>query len=75
MTARVRPPRWVHVRFPRGTMFGEPGNRAKQRAVLRDTLDALTSITEPGGHVELAHRWEADPLMWRGTPLREGSYS
>ena len=56
-------------------MFGEPGNRAKQRAVLRDTLDAVASINVPGGHVELAHRWEADPVLWRGTPLREGSYS
>jgi hypothetical protein len=56
-------------------MFGEPGNRPKQRAVLRETLEALVSITEPGGHVELSHRWEGDAIMWRGTPLREGSYS
>lgn len=56
-------------------MFGEPGNRPKQRAVLRDTLEALVSITEPGGHVELAHRWEREPVIWRGNALREGSYS
>jgi hypothetical protein len=72
---RVRPPRWVHVRFPRGSMFGEPGNRGKQRAVLHETLTALTTITEPGGHVALEHRWEARPLVWRGTELSEGSYS
>ena len=75
MTARVRPPRWVHVRFPRGAMFGEPGNRAKQRAVLRDTLDALAAIREPGGSLALPYRWEAPPVMWRGSPLRESSYS
>lgn len=74
-TARVRPPRWVQVRFPRGAMFGEPGNHAKQRTVLRQTLGALTDIAEPGGHVVLDQRWEAEAVMWRGTPLREGSHS
>ncbi len=74
-TARVRAPRWVRVRFPRGAMFGEPGNREKQLAVLRDTLGAFAAIREPGGHLELAYRWEAAPVMWRGKPLREGAYS
>ncbi len=74
-TERVRPPRWVHVRFPRGSMFGEPGNRAKQTSVLTEALGALDLIQEAGGHVELGHRWESEPLMWRGTPLRDGSYS
>lgn len=74
-TERVRPPRWVRVRFPRGSMFGEPGNRAKQTSVLREALAALDGIQEAGGHVELDHRWESEPVMWRGTPLREGSYS
>jgi hypothetical protein len=68
----VRPPRWTFVRFPRGSMFGEPGNREKQRRVLRDVLQAFTSIQETGGHVELAHRWEAPPVMYRGSGLREG---
>ncbi len=71
-TARVRAPRWVRVRFPRGAMFGEPGNRAKQLAVLRDTLGALAAIHEPGGHLELPYRWEAPPVMWRGKPLTDG---
>ena len=31
---RLEAPRWVHVRLPRGAMFGEPGNAARQRAVL-----------------------------------------
>jgi len=52
-TGRVMPPRWAHVRFPRGSMLGEPGNRGKQMAVLRDTVAAFGSITTPGGHVEL----------------------
>ena len=74
-TTRVRAPRWVRVRFPRGAMFGEPGNRDKQLAVLRDALGAFAAIREPGGHIELPYRWEAPPVMWRGKPLREGSYS
>ena len=52
-TRRVRPPRWVHVRFPRGSMLGEPGSREKQLAVLTDTLTALGNIETPGGSVEL----------------------
>jgi hypothetical protein len=75
VTQRVNPPRWARVRFPRGSMLGEPGNRDKQLAVLRDILAALETILEPGGHVELAYRWEAPPVMWRGKPLTEGSYS
>ncbi len=74
-TARVRAPRWVRVRFPRGAMFGEPGNRDKQLAVLGDALGAFAAIHEPGGHLELPYRWEAAPVMWRGKPLTEGSYS
>jgi len=56
-------------------MLGEPGNREKQLNVLRDTLQCLETILEPGGHMELPHRWEAAPVMWRGKPLVEGSYS
>lgn len=56
-------------------MLGEPGQHAKQRAVLTDTLRALVAIDAPGGSVELPYHWEAPPVMWRGRPLRESSYS
>jgi len=69
---RIRPARWVHVRFPRGAMFGEPGNRAKQRAVLEATLAAALTIREPGGKVELPYRWEAPPVRWAGREIVEG---
>ena len=72
-TAPLRPPRWAHVRFPRGSMFGEPGNADKQRKVLRDALDAAYAITEPGGKVELPYRWEAAPVEFRGRSITEGS--
>ncbi len=69
------PPRWVRVRFPRGSMLGEPGNREKQTAVLRDALAALAAIEAPGRWTEPPYRWEADPVLWRGKPLVEGAYS
>ncbi len=72
-TAPLRPPRWAHVRFPRGSMFGEPGNADKQRRVLKDALEAAYSITEPGGKVELPYRWEAAPVLFRGRSITEGS--
>ncbi|MBI2217088.1 MAG: hypothetical protein HYU51_07310 [Candidatus Rokubacteria bacterium] len=65
----------MQVRFPRGSMFGEPGNRSKHLAVLRETFDALERIEAPGSSVVLGHRWEAPPVMWRGKGLVEGSYS
>ncbi len=72
-TAPLRPPRWAHVRFPRGSMFGEPGNADKQRRVLKDALEAAYSITEPGGKVELPYRREAAPVQFRGRSITEGS--
>jgi hypothetical protein len=74
-TERIRAPRWARVRFPRGSMLGEPGNRDKQRSVLTDTLRALVALEAPGAAVELPYRWEAHPVMWRGRPLSEGPYS
>ncbi|MBI5629133.1 MAG: hypothetical protein HY953_09460 [Candidatus Rokubacteria bacterium] len=74
-TRRLMVPRWARVRFPRGSMLGEPGNRDKHLRVLGDALDALRTISSPGGSVELPYRWEADPVMWRGKPLTEGAYT
>jgi D-proline reductase (dithiol) PrdB len=75
VTGRVRPPRAVHVQFPRGAMLGEPGNRDKQMRVLRQTLEALTTIEAPGGHLALDARWEGTPVEWRGARLSEGPNS
>jgi hypothetical protein len=72
-TRRVRPPRWVRVRFPRGAMLGEPGRPDRQRAVLLDALRAMPEMAGPGDSRELPYRWEAPPVMWRGRALTEGS--
>jgi len=68
----VRPPRWVYVRFPRGAMFGEPGNGTKQRRVLEETLEAAKAIQEPGKKIEMPYRWEGKPISFRGREITEG---
>lgn len=55
-------PRNVLVRYRLGQVFGEPGRRAQQLAVLRDALAAVEAIGEPGGLVELPYRWKRDDV-------------
>ena len=55
---RLKLPRAVLVRFPRGAQFGPPHQIATQRQVLLDALAALEGATAPGILVELPHRWQ-----------------
>ena len=60
--ARVRPPRALVVKFPRGSMLGEPLNQRRQRKIILDALRALETMTQPGTMQELPYRWQApDP--------------
>jgi D-proline reductase (dithiol) PrdB len=54
----IRPPRALYVRFPRGSMFGEPFNIQRQRQILLDALEALRTVEEPGTVYELPYRWK-----------------
>lgn len=54
----VPAPRNVLVRFRLGRIFGRAGAVQEQRAVLADALDAVETITEPGGRIELPWRWK-----------------
>lgn len=54
----IKPPRALLVKFPRGSMLGEPGNVARQRRVILDALNALSVMTEPGTIQELPYRWK-----------------
>jgi len=54
---RIKPPRVAHVRFPRGSMFGEPGHVARQRRVVLDLLGGLKTMTTPGEILQLPYRW------------------
>lgn len=58
MTEALPAPRNVMVKFRLGQVFGEPGDAAQQRTILRDSLAALRTVTEPGGIVELPYRWK-----------------
>ena len=57
---QVRPPRTVFLRWPYGHPFGEAGNAAQQRAVLRAAFKALVGITEPGTIVDVPYRWRRE---------------
>ena len=56
--ANIKPPRALLVKFPRGSMMGEPGNFGRQRRIILDALDALQTMTEPGTIQELPYRWK-----------------
>ena len=57
---QVRPPRTVFLRWPYGHPFGEAGNGAQQRTVLRAALRALAETTVPGTIVDLPYRWRRE---------------
>jgi len=54
----IKPPRALLVKFPRGSMLGEPGNAKRQRRIIMDALEALAAMTEPGTIRELPYRWK-----------------
>jgi D-proline reductase (dithiol) PrdB len=56
VTARVRPPRAVFLRYPFGHPMGEPFAVAQQAAILEDLLRTLETA-EPGAIVEPGYAW------------------
>jgi hypothetical protein len=56
--AHIKPPRALLVKFPRGSMLGEPGNVKRQRRIIIDALNALKTMTEPGTVKELPYGWK-----------------
>ena len=61
--ACIKPPRFLQVKFARGSMFGEPGNVSRQRRILLDALDALQTMTQPGEIRELPYQWKRPDQM------------
>lgn len=60
--ALIKPPRALLVKFPRGSMLGEPGNAKRQRRIILDALKALDQMTVPGTIQEMPYRWKkSDP--------------
>ena len=57
----VSAPRVAGIEHPFGQTVGDPGDVETQMAVVRATLQALESISEPGGVVHLPFEWAGDP--------------
>lgn len=71
-TASVGAPRVAAIEFPPGRPFGEPGDEAKQMAVLRATFDSLVSAKRPGEMNALPFRWPEERPRWhprKATPI------
>jgi D-proline reductase (dithiol) PrdB len=57
-TAALGVPRVVGIEHPLGVTIGRPGDVATQTAVVRDTLQALAGMQEPGEAWHLPYKWE-----------------
>ena len=62
ITASANPPRAVYTDFPLGHTAGPPSDSETQRAIVRDALAAISTITEPGTIIPLGYEW---PEPWR----------
>ncbi len=70
-TEKVRPPRAIHLRWPFGHPFGEPGSINQQAAVLHKALEVLRTADAPGTIVDVRWRWRQETYpapRWLSTP-------
>ena len=65
----VNPPRATFLDYPLGHTTGKPHEPELQREILRQALDALTSLTVPGVVKTLPFRWSEDEI-WKETAQR-----
>ncbi|MBI2887641.1 MAG: hypothetical protein HYY02_10585 [Chloroflexi bacterium] len=56
IAVKLKLPRVVSLRFPFGFPLGR--EERQQRRIIRDALDALVTITEPGTIIDLPYVWE-----------------
>ena len=61
--ARLYPPRGVFLNFPLGHQCGKPQDVSLQVSILTDTLNVLSTATEPGQIVDLSYEWD-EPYEW-----------
>lgn len=59
ITAKVKPPRAVFVRWPFGHPLGRPGARGQHLSVMRAALELLEQAEEPGVIRDLRIPWRA----------------
>lgn len=60
ITSLVKPPRAVFVNFPLGHQCGKPDDPTGQRAIGREALRLLETVTEGGTLLRLPVRWRED---------------
>ena len=60
MMAQVKPPRPVFVNFPMGHQCGKPFDRELQMSIIKDALNTLKTLQEPGQIVDLPYDWGED---------------
>ena len=65
LTRAVGVPRLAGISYPPGRTLGRPHDADGQRAVLRATLELLTTATGPDTYVELPFEWPDSPLRAR----------
>ena len=71
ITRLVRPPRSVFLNFPLGHQAGKKSEPELQKNILRDALNALKTIKEPGAILELPYRWSDDDTWEEHVTIEE----
>ena len=71
ITRAVNPPRAAFLDYPLGHTTGKPGDRAVQRAILREALSAFEWLDTPGSILELPFAWSDDDA-WKDKVMRDG---
>jgi hypothetical protein len=64
----VGAPRVAAIAHPFGRPYGDVGDAATQRAVLRAALDVLETASTPGEVVHLPFRWHEEPRATKWAP-------
>jgi hypothetical protein len=65
LTRAVGVPRLAGISYPMGQPLGRPHDAEGQRAVLRATLELLTSAAGPDTRVDLPFEWPESPARAR----------
>ena len=65
LTRAVGVPRLAGISYPLGRPLGRPHDADGQRAVLRATLELLTTAAGPDTYVELPFEWPESPAQAR----------
>lgn len=53
----TKPPRTYFLRYPFGHALGEKNNHKQQEQIVKDALDLLNTITQPGTIVDSPYQW------------------